>query len=151
MPNPHRGDSELVAGNNRYTMRLTLGALAEIEDALGLSSLGDIAMRLKSLATSDIAAVASALLRGGGHNISAADVLKFECDLGSIVRAIAGAFDAAGLSHEANGSSPAERGRGTIERSEMVEGADSEARESVFAKENTRPLAGAASSNSPSG
>ena len=140
MPNRIRGDSELVVGNNRYTMRLTLGALAEIEDALGLSSLSNIATRLKTLATSDVAAVASALLRGGGHALSADDVLKFECDLGSIVRAIAGAFQSAGLSEGASGSSPAERGRGTTRS--VVEGANAE---------DTGPLAGAASSNSRSG
>jgi Phage tail tube protein, GTA-gp10 len=146
MPNTIRGDSEFVAGNTRYTMRLTLGALADIEHALGVASLSDIAARLKTLATSDIAAVASALLRGGGHNISAADVLALDCDLGSIVRAVAGAFTAAGLSYDAHGSSPVYGGGGPPK---AVEGAESEARESVFAKD-TSPLAGAASSSSPS-
>lgn len=131
MSNKIRGDSELAAGNNRYTMRLTLGALAEIEGALGVASLGEIATRLKTLATADVVAVASALLRGGGHNISASDVLALDCDLGSIVRAIAGAFTAAGLSNEGGAS------------------ADREARESVFAKDKS-PLAGAASSSSRS-
>jgi hypothetical protein len=149
MPNPHRGDSELVAGNNRYTMRLTLGALAEIEDALGLSSLGDIATRLKSLATSDIAAVASALLHGGGHTISATDVLAFDCDLGTIVRAIAGAFTAAGLSSDSGSLSSPVYGGGGSPRSGETEGGQSEARESVFAKQPS-PLAGAASSSSRS-
>ena len=129
MPNRIRGDSELVAGNQHYTMRLTLGALAEIEDALGLTSLGDIAARLKTLATSDIAAVASALLRGGGHTLSASDVLKFECDLGSIVRAIAAAFTAAGLDKASEDNAP-----GYCASS---------------APPREIPLAGAASSNSP--
>src|SRR5690242_14569501 len=125
MPNRIRGDSELVAGNQHYSMRLTLGALAEIEDALGLSSLGDIATRLKTLATSDIAAVASALLRGGGHNVSAADVLEFDCDLAYIVRAIAAAFTAAGLCESAGPSAAAP---------------SAPPRDSIFARGDAEPL-----------
>jgi hypothetical protein len=97
MPNRIRGDAELIANGKRHTMRLTLGALAEIEDGLGIASLGDIGARLKSLATSDIAIVASALLRGGGHNLSADDVMALDVELGVIVRAIAEAFTNAGL------------------------------------------------------
>ena len=78
-------------------MRLTLGALAEIEDALGADSLADLAERLKHLGTGDIALVASALMRGAGAEISAAEVLKLDADLGALVGAIGQAFDAAGL------------------------------------------------------
>ncbi|HEY2069829.1 MAG TPA: GTA-gp10 family protein [Rhizomicrobium sp.] len=94
--NTVRGDSTLVAGGQTLVMRLTLGALSEIEQGLasggGLADIGD---RLKSLASKDIAVVASALLKGGGFNISASDVMKLETDVGSLVGAITGAFTAA--------------------------------------------------------
>ncbi len=102
MANPVRGDSELIAGGQSLLMRLTLGALAEIEDGLGGSGgIADVAAKLKTLGTKDIAIVASALLRGGGFNISAAEVLELETDVGSLVGAITGAFDAAGASKSA--------------------------------------------------
>jgi len=97
MTNAIRGDSELVAGGKSLVMRLTLGALAEIENGLGLANMGDIAQRMKSPATKDIAVVASALLRAGGFDLSPDDVLALETDVGSLVGAITGAFDKAGV------------------------------------------------------
>jgi hypothetical protein len=95
MTNTVRGDSQLVAGGKSLVMRLTLGALADIENGLGLGNLGDIAERMKSPATRDIAVVASALLRGGGFDLSPEDVLGLETDVGSLVEAITGAFGSA--------------------------------------------------------
>lgn len=102
MPNKARGDADFIAGNARYTMRLTLGALAEIEDGLGVSSLADLGARLKHLGTADIALVAAALLRGGGADLAPADVLKLDADLGALIAAIGRAFDVAGLDQASN-------------------------------------------------
>jgi hypothetical protein len=128
MPNKARGESEFLAGTERYVMKLTLGALAEIENGLGVSSLTDIAGKLKSLGTMDLATVASALLRGAGHSFSPAEVLKLDTDLGTLIGAITDAFDAVGLAH-------------------------GEARDSVSAKDSAKdspsPLAGTSSSPSP--
>ena len=101
MPNKIRGEAALDAGGNEYRLLLTLGALAEIEDGLGLDDLGQVSVRLKTLRAADLAIVAAALLRGGGHNICPADVLKLSCDLGSVVRAVREAFEAAGLGGDA--------------------------------------------------
>ena len=98
MPNSIRGEAELVAGGRSYRLLLTLGALAEIEDGLGLENLSQVSTRLKSVRAADLAIVAAALLRGGGHDVSPADVLRLPCDLGALVTAVTGAFDAAGLS-----------------------------------------------------
>ena len=99
MPNKVRGESGFLAGTERYVMKLTLGALAEIENGLGVSSLSEISNKLKSLGTMDLATVASALMRGAGHKISPDEVLKLETDLGTLIGAITDAFDAVGLSH----------------------------------------------------
>jgi hypothetical protein len=103
MPNKIRGEAALEAGGNSYRLLLTLGALAEIEDGLGLTDLSQISTRLKTLRAADLAIVAAALLRGGGHNICPADVLKLSCDLGSVVRAVREAFEAAGLDEQGAG------------------------------------------------
>jgi hypothetical protein len=98
MTNRIRGEAELHAGGRAWRLLLTLGALAEIEDGLGLEDLGAVAARLRHVRAGDLAIVAAALLRGGGHELSPADVLRLPCDLGALVAAVTEAFEAAGLS-----------------------------------------------------
>ena len=97
MTNIARGEAALLAGGKSYRLLLTLGALAEIESGLGLADLSQVSARLKQLRAADLAIVAAALLRGGGHDVSPADVLRLPCDLGALVKGVAGAFEAAGL------------------------------------------------------
>ncbi len=92
MTNTARGEASFLANGEKYVMRLTLGALAEIESGLGLTSLAGIAERLKQLSSSDIALIAAALLRGGGHDIAANDVMRLPADVGTIVGAVADAL-----------------------------------------------------------
>jgi hypothetical protein len=97
MVNRARGEAALEAGGRQYRLLLTLGALAEIEDGLGLADLSGVAARLKGARAADLAIVAAALLRGGGHDMCPAEVLRLPCDLGALMRGVAGAFEAAGL------------------------------------------------------
>lgn len=97
MVNRARGEAALEAGGRQYRLLLTLGALAEIEDGLGLDDLSGIGARLKQPRAADLAIVAGCLLRGGGHEMCPADVLRLECDLGTLMAAVAQAFDHAGL------------------------------------------------------
>ena len=97
MPNHVRGEAALEAGGRQYRLLLTLGALAEIEDGLGLSDLTGVASRLREPRAADLAIVAAALLRGGGHDMCPAEVLRLACDLGALVRAVTRAFELAGL------------------------------------------------------
>jgi hypothetical protein len=95
--NKVRGEAALLAGGRQYRLLLTLGALAEIEDGLGLDDLSGVGTRLAKPRAADLAIVAAALLRGGGHDVCPAEVLRLECGLGEIVRAVTAAFDHAGL------------------------------------------------------
>jgi hypothetical protein len=97
MVNKARGEAALAAGGREYRMLLTLGALAEIEDGLGLDNLSGVAARLSRARAADLAIVAAALLRGGGHEVCPADVLRLPCDLGVLMRAVTEAFASAGL------------------------------------------------------
>ena len=45
MPNRRRGEVALQLGETRYTLCLTLGALAELEDAFGVQDLMALAER----------------------------------------------------------------------------------------------------------
>lgn len=101
MANRARGETELQAGGKSYRLRLTLGALAEIEDGLGLNDLSEIETRLKNLRAADMAIVLAALLRGGGHDLSPVEALRLSADLGAVVKAITEAFSFGGLPAEA--------------------------------------------------
>jgi hypothetical protein len=103
MTNRIRGEAALEAGGKRYRLLLTLGALAEIEGGLGLADLSAVGARLKAVRAADLAIVAAALLRGGGHDLAPADVLRLPCDLGALVAAVSDAFSAAGLENSSGG------------------------------------------------
>lgn len=134
--NKIRGEAELVAAGKSYRLLLTLGALAEIEDGLALTNLSEIGARLKQMRASDLAVVAAALLRGGGHEMTPADVLRLPSSLGDIARAVADAFVAADLPSE---------GRSSSEARESVGGRVGEGGENT-----TAPFAGSACSPSVS-
>ena len=121
MPNTIRGESELIAGGKSYRLLLTLGALAEIEDGLGLCDLSQVGARLKQVRAADLAVVAAALMRGAGHEITPAEVLRLPCDLGALVQAVSLAFERAGL------SAPAERGKCRASEASEAKGVASEA------------------------
>jgi hypothetical protein len=97
MANKVRGEAELAAGGKTYRLLLTLGALAEIEDGLGLDDLTQISSRLRKVRAADLAIVAAALMRGGGHEIAPAEVLRLPCDLFALSDAVTAAFARAGL------------------------------------------------------
>lgn len=80
MANPHRGEVELILDGEPHLARLTLGALAELEHALGAASLLDLVKRfeLADFSSADVLAVLVAGLRGGGWRGGADDLLAVE-------------------------------------------------------------------------
>lgn len=68
MTNPQRGEVAIEIDGAMRTLCLTLGALAEIEAALGCESLKDLSVRLKSVSARDMIKLLAALLRGAGHS-----------------------------------------------------------------------------------
>lgn len=65
MVNPVRGETVLETPDGPLTLCLTLGALAEIEGALELASMADIAKALSTGSPRVLQIVLRALLRGG--------------------------------------------------------------------------------------
>ena len=92
-----RGDVDLTIEGEPFRLRLTLGALAEIEGGLGLGSLLELTERLRAPTVADLAVILAALLRGGGHDMANEALLARQIDLPSAAQAIAAAFAAAGL------------------------------------------------------
>ena len=80
MSNPWRGDVALTIDGERHVMRLTLGALAELEAGLEQDSLLALVQRFEGggFSTRDVLALIVAGLRGGGWKGSAEDLLAVE-------------------------------------------------------------------------
>lgn len=87
------GDIVLSAAGKSYHMRLTLGALAEIEEGLSVGNTGELrSMVQKKLRAADLAIAAAALLRGGGHDVTPADVLRLPFSFGEIENGVSKAL-----------------------------------------------------------
>jgi len=76
MANPYRGEVELVLEGRARVMRLTLGALAELEADLESGSLMELVQRFESgeFSARDLLALLWAGLRGGGLDISVSEL-----------------------------------------------------------------------------
>lgn len=76
MANPHAGEVEVTLDGEVRVAKLTLGALAELEAALGEESLVALAERFEGgrFSGRDVLAVIVAGLRGGGWRGAAADL-----------------------------------------------------------------------------
>ena len=68
MVNPHAGEVALVLDGEAHVLKLTLGALAELEDRLEADSLPALVERFEAgrFAVRDVLALLCAGLRGGG-------------------------------------------------------------------------------------
>lgn len=93
MANPYAGEVALVIGGERVVLKLTLGALAELETALATGSLVELVERFETGAFSsrDVLALVVAGARGGGRDLSAADLLRAEIEGGPVAAARAAA------------------------------------------------------------
>lgn len=84
--NPHAGEVALTIDGVRHVAKLTLGALAELEAALGVGSLVELAERFETarFSSRDVLAVVVAGLRGGGWQGSARDLERAQFDGGPL-------------------------------------------------------------------
>jgi hypothetical protein len=82
-----------MIGGEQQVMRLTLGALAELEAGLESGSLVDLVARFEggAFSTRDVLALIVAGLRGGGWRGSAADLLSADIEGGPLAAARAAA------------------------------------------------------------
>lgn len=86
MVNPYAGEVALVLDGVRHVARLTLGALAELEEALAEDSLLDMVARFEAgrFSSRDVLALVVAGLRGGGWTGTAADLRSVEIGGGPV-------------------------------------------------------------------
>lgn len=84
MANPHAGEVALILDGQRHVMKLTLGALAELETLLETGGLVELAERFEAgaFSTRDVLALIVAGLRGGGWQGRAEDLMQAEIEGG---------------------------------------------------------------------
>ena len=80
MVNPWTGEVALVIDGQARVLKLTLGALAGLEQALEVNSLVQLVQRFESgaFSTRDVLAVVAAGLQGGGADMDRNDLLQAE-------------------------------------------------------------------------
>lgn len=89
MENPWAGEVSLVIDGQPHVLKLTLGALAELEASLGADTLVALVGRFEQgkYATRDVLALIVAGLRGGGWRGTSADLLTAEIKGGPVAAA----------------------------------------------------------------
>lgn len=93
MANPWAGEVAIWLDGQRHVAKLTLGALAELEETLATGSLLDLVQRFEQqqFSTRDVLALIVAGLRGGGWQGTATDLLRVEIGGGPVGAARAAA------------------------------------------------------------
>ena len=94
MSNGIRGEATAILAGVERKVCLTLGALAEIETALGVNGFAELAERMRSLSARDLVVVLAALLRGGGEDDLADALGRSAVDPKEAAEAVATAFSA---------------------------------------------------------
>lgn len=86
MVNPFAGEVALIIDDERHVLKLTLGALAELEAGLETGNLVQLVERFESgaFSTRDVLALIVAGLRGGGWRGSARDLISADIEGGAI-------------------------------------------------------------------
>ena len=113
MINRHRGETALMVDGEPLPMRLTLGALAELEHAFAVDSLPALGERFSGgrLSARDVTRILAAGLRGAGSSVSDDQVagLSFDGGLNGAIRAAIALLEASfgdpagGMAAEAEG------------------------------------------------
>ncbi|MGA8961360.1 MAG: gene transfer agent family protein [Pseudolabrys sp.] len=85
MANRHRGEIEAEIGGMRRRLVLTLGALAELEDAFGADDLVALTERFGAgrMKARDLTRIIGAGLRGAGESVSDDEVAAMAIDGGA--------------------------------------------------------------------
>ena len=83
--NRHRGEISASFDGKPYRLCLTLGALAELEDAFAAEDLGALVARFAGgkLSARDMVRILGAGLRGGGNEVSDDEVRQMRYDDGA--------------------------------------------------------------------
>lgn len=85
MANRRRGEISLTLDDQSYRLCLTLGALAELEDSMGLDDISALADRFSGgkVKSADLIKILGAALRSGGADVSDSEAALMHCKGGA--------------------------------------------------------------------
>ncbi|WP_157967709.1 gene transfer agent family protein [Cohaesibacter intestini] len=91
MANKRRGEIDLTLDGKTYPLCLTFGALAELEDKMGLANIGELAGRFSNgqVRSADLIRILGVALRGGGNDVSDRQAASMRCEGGAGALAVA--------------------------------------------------------------
>jgi hypothetical protein len=102
--NRQRGQVSIEGPEGKhYTLCLTLGAIAEIEEGLGIDSLTEIDKVMSRTRMRDVITIFLALLHGGGNDVSREDMILWDVGIPELMEKIRECFAAAGFGDEEDG------------------------------------------------
>jgi len=108
--NRRRGEIAATLDGREYRLCLTLGALAELEDAFGAEDLGALATRFSNgrLSARDMVKIIAAGLRAGGTPVGEDEVAAMACEDGAagFARIVSALLTASFGGGEAAGQNP---------------------------------------------
>lgn len=99
MANKRRGEVKFKVGSKIYTLCMTLGAMAELEEVFELESITDLPAVFSDgkVKIRQIINLLGALIRGGGHDVSNEEIGAFDLDA---VEAFGAAMEAINIQGE---------------------------------------------------
>jgi len=97
--NKQRGEVKVKGPEGKdYKLCLTLGAIAQIEEDLGVESLTKIDEVMKNARMRDVLTIFVALLNGGGHKeVTSKDMIDWDVTIKELMVVIRECFNAAGF------------------------------------------------------
>lgn len=112
MNNPQRGEVTIDGPEGELKLCLTLGAVAQLEEALGIDSLTEIESVLKKASMKHLIHIIKALAAGGGNPLTDDQMMTWQVDLKSVMGKIQECFVAAGF------NDPDDDGKGDDDKEE---------------------------------
>jgi len=115
MNNPQRGEVTIEGPEGELKLCLTLGAIAQLEEALGIDSLTEIESVLTKASMKHMILIVKALLAGGGNPLTDEQFMTWQVDLKGVMGKIQECFVAAGF------NDPDDDGKGDDDKEEGSE------------------------------
>lgn len=80
MANKIKGEVNFRIGGQDYPCTLSIGALAELSEALGIETFDEMGARIARLGPKDVPKIVTAILRGNGHEIDTVALNRLSLD-----------------------------------------------------------------------
>lgn len=99
--NKARGEISIDTPKGKLKLCLTMRAMAELEEALGIESLAEIGSKLAKPNSKSLVTILTILIHGGGNKeITEEEIWDWPFDMAAFTDAVTAAFSASGISDD---------------------------------------------------